>query len=206
MKGALACYVEAVRALLDAGVRLRGDVLVAAVCGEIEKTQYGDAQGAEYRGYAAGTRYLVTPRRRRRHVRARRADRGQGRARALRLALASHPRARQLHPHGVQRGQARPELDPALRNRVLDAVLEWIPTWEDDPRTRTAARRRSSTSARSRAASAGASRARRTAPTSSSTCACRRRSRWASRGARCWTWCASLAGRFPDTASRARST
>src|SRR5438128_611492 len=40
MKGALACYVEAVRALQDAGVRLRGDVLVAAVCGEIEKTQW----------------------------------------------------------------------------------------------------------------------------------------------------------------------
>ena len=60
MKGALACYVEAVRALQDAGVRLRGDLLIAAVCGEIEKTQYGDAQGAEYRGYAAGTRYLVT--------------------------------------------------------------------------------------------------------------------------------------------------
>ena len=39
MKGALACYVEAVRALQDAGVRLRGDVLIAAVCGEIEKTQ-----------------------------------------------------------------------------------------------------------------------------------------------------------------------
>ena len=60
MKGALACYVEAVRALQDANVRLRGDLLIAAVCGEIEKTQYGDAQGAEYRGYAAGTRYLVT--------------------------------------------------------------------------------------------------------------------------------------------------
>ena len=39
MKGALACYVEALRSLQDAGVRLRGDVLIAAVCGEIEKTQ-----------------------------------------------------------------------------------------------------------------------------------------------------------------------
>ena len=58
MKGALACYLAALRALQDAD--LRGDVLVAAVCGEIEKTQHGDAQGAEYRGYAAGTRYLVT--------------------------------------------------------------------------------------------------------------------------------------------------
>src|SRR5580765_2939707 len=60
MKGALACYVEAVRALMDAGTRLRGDVLIAAVCGEIEKTQHGSAQGAQYRGYAAGSRYLVS--------------------------------------------------------------------------------------------------------------------------------------------------
>jgi acetylornithine deacetylase/succinyl-diaminopimelate desuccinylase-like protein len=60
MKGALACYVEAVRTLQDAGVRLRGDVLIAAVAGEIEKTQYADATGGEFRGYAAGTRYLVT--------------------------------------------------------------------------------------------------------------------------------------------------
>jgi acetylornithine deacetylase len=58
MKGALACYLAAVDALR--GEELRGDVLVAAVCGEIEKTQYGDAQGAQYRGYAAGTRHLVT--------------------------------------------------------------------------------------------------------------------------------------------------
>ena len=33
--------------------------MIAAVAGEIEKTQQGDAQGAEYRGYAAGSRYLV---------------------------------------------------------------------------------------------------------------------------------------------------
>src|SRR6188472_4307900 len=33
MKGSLACYVEAVTALADADVTLRGDVLIAAVCG-----------------------------------------------------------------------------------------------------------------------------------------------------------------------------
>ena len=61
MKGALACYVEAVRALQATGARLRGDVLIAAVVGEIEKTQWGDEfRGKEYRGYAAGSRYLVT--------------------------------------------------------------------------------------------------------------------------------------------------
>jgi acetylornithine deacetylase/succinyl-diaminopimelate desuccinylase-like protein len=61
MKGALACYVEAVRALRDAGVSLRGDVMIAAVAGEIEKTQWHpDYVGREYRGYAAGSRFLVT--------------------------------------------------------------------------------------------------------------------------------------------------
>jgi acetylornithine deacetylase/succinyl-diaminopimelate desuccinylase-like protein len=61
MKGALACYVEAVRALIDSGLRLRGDVIVAAVVGEIEKTQWGEEfRGRDYRGYAAGSRHLVT--------------------------------------------------------------------------------------------------------------------------------------------------
>ena len=44
MKGALACYVEALRALAEADVRLAGDVMVAAVCGEIEKSQHGEAR------------------------------------------------------------------------------------------------------------------------------------------------------------------
>src|SRR3954465_4244038 len=60
MKGALACYVEAVRALQDGGMQLRGDVLIAAVGGEIEKTQQGSARGAQSRGYAAGSRYLAS--------------------------------------------------------------------------------------------------------------------------------------------------
>ncbi len=41
----------------------------------------------------------------------RRADRGEGRARALRRPVAPDPRARQLHPHRVQRGARRRELD-----------------------------------------------------------------------------------------------
>jgi acetylornithine deacetylase len=40
-------------------VRLKGDVIVAAVAGEIEKTQWGDFKGKEYRGYGYGTHYLV---------------------------------------------------------------------------------------------------------------------------------------------------
>ncbi|MDQ2911438.1 MAG: M20/M25/M40 family metallo-hydrolase [Actinomycetota bacterium] len=131
MKGALACYVEAVRALLDAGVRLRGDLLVAAVCGEIEKAQYDDAQGAEFRGYATGTRHLVT------HGGV--ADMcilGEPTEEKVVLGhfgslwLRVSTRGNFIHTafsEGVR------DQNSILRMReVLDAVLEWIPTWEDD--------------------------------------------------------------------------
>ncbi len=132
MKGALACYVEAVRALQDAGVRLRGDVLIAAVCGEIEKTQYGDAQGAQYRGYAAGSRYLVT------HGGV--ADmcllgeptEGKvvlGHFGALWLRIRVHGNF--IH---TAFSEGKRDQNSILRmHDVLAAVQEWIPTWEDDP-------------------------------------------------------------------------
>jgi acetylornithine deacetylase len=59
MKGALVCYTHAVKALQSAGVKLKGDLIVAAVAGEIEKTQWGEHRGKEYRGYGFGTHYLV---------------------------------------------------------------------------------------------------------------------------------------------------
>jgi acetylornithine deacetylase len=132
MKGALACYVEAVRALQDAGVRLAGDVLVAAVCGEIEKTQQGDAQGAQYRGYAAGSRYLVS------HGGV--ADmcilgeptEGKvvlGHFGSLWVRISTQGNF--IHTAFTEGKRDRNSI---LRMReVLDAVLEWIPTWEADP-------------------------------------------------------------------------
>ena len=59
MKGALVCYTNAMKALQRAGVRLKGDVIIAAVAGEIEKAQWGEFKGKEYRGYGCGTHYLV---------------------------------------------------------------------------------------------------------------------------------------------------
>ena len=59
MKGALVCYTQAVKALQRAGVKLKGDVILAAVAGEIEKTQWGEFHGKQYRGYGYGTHYLV---------------------------------------------------------------------------------------------------------------------------------------------------
>jgi len=132
MKGALACYVEAVTALADADVTLRGDVLIAAVCGEIEKTQYGDAVGAEYRGYAAGSRYLVTH---------------GGLADMCLLGEPTEGKVVLGHFGSLwlristQGNFIHTAFSEGLRDRnsilrmreVLDAVVAWIPTWEDDP-------------------------------------------------------------------------
>jgi acetylornithine deacetylase len=132
MKGALACYVEALRALADAGVRLRGDLMIAAVCGEIEKTQFGDAQGAEYRGYAAGSRYLVSH---------------GGVADMCILGEPSESKVVLGHFGSLwlrisTRGpfihtafsEGKRDQNSIVRMReVFDAVLEWIPTWESDP-------------------------------------------------------------------------
>jgi acetylornithine deacetylase len=132
MKGALACYLEAVRALQEAGTRLRGDVLIAAVCGEIEKTQQGEAQGAQYRGYAAGTRYLVSH------------------GGVADMCLLGEPTEGKvvlghfgalwlrIRVHGdfihTAFSEGRRGSNSILRARdVLDAVLEWIPRWEEDP-------------------------------------------------------------------------
>ena len=132
MKGALACYVEAVRALQDAGVRLRGDVLIAAVCGEIEKTQYGDATGPQYRGYAAGSRYLVSH------------------GGVADMCLLGEPTEGnvvlghygalwvRIRVHGnfihTAFSEGKRGLNSILRmHEVVGAVQEWIPTWEDDP-------------------------------------------------------------------------
>ena len=132
MKGALACYVEALRALADAGIRLRGDVMIAAVCGEIEKTQHGDAQGAQYRGYAAGSRYLVS------HGGV--ADmcilgeptEGKvvlGHFGSLWLRVSTQGNF--IH---TAFSEGTRDQNSILRMReVLDAVLAWIPGWEGDP-------------------------------------------------------------------------
>lgn len=131
MKGALACYLEAAQALADAGVELRGDLLIAAVCGEIEKAQYGEeAQGRAYRGYAAGSRYLVS------HGGV--ADMcilGEpteqkvvlGHFGTLWLRLST----RGPFVHTAFSEGRRAENSILRMREVLDAVLDWIPSWEE---------------------------------------------------------------------------
>jgi acetylornithine deacetylase/succinyl-diaminopimelate desuccinylase-like protein len=131
MKGALACYVEALRALQDAGVRLRGDLLIAAVVGEIEKTQWGEEfQGGEYRGYAAGSRHLV--------VHGGVADMcilGEPTEQKVVLghygALWVRISTRGPFVHTAFSEGRLPENSIVRMRSVLDAVLEWIPAWEE---------------------------------------------------------------------------
>lgn len=131
MKGALACYVEAVRALREAAVRLRGDVMIAAVAGEIEKTQYGDAQGAEFRGYAAGSRYLV------------------GHGGAADMCILGEPTENKLvlahfgtvwlrlsttgpFVHTAFSAGRLQENSIVRMAGVLERVVDWLPSWEDE--------------------------------------------------------------------------
>jgi acetylornithine deacetylase/succinyl-diaminopimelate desuccinylase-like protein len=64
MKGGLAAAVCAVGALARSGVKLRGDVIIAAVAGESEKAPVDGAlrsfRGPIYRGGGVGTRYYIT--------------------------------------------------------------------------------------------------------------------------------------------------
>jgi acetylornithine deacetylase/succinyl-diaminopimelate desuccinylase-like protein len=105
--------------------------MIAAVCGEIEKAQQGDAQGAEYRGYATGSRYLVShggvadmcilgePTEGKLVV---------GHFGSLWLRLSTQGNFVHTAFSEAKRGE-----NSILRMReVLEAVLEWIPSWEND--------------------------------------------------------------------------
>lgn len=129
MKGALVCYTQAVKALQRAGVKLEGDVIIAAVVGEIEKTQWGDYTGREYRGYGVGTHYLV--------------NHGVlpdmcilGEPTDMNVVLEHYGSLwARISTHGIYVHSAfsagREEQNSIHRMRdVLDAVVRWLPEWE----------------------------------------------------------------------------
>ena len=60
MKGGLAAFMIAGKALKRSGVRLKGDVILACVVGEISRSPIGPWQSQEYRGEGVGTRHLLT--------------------------------------------------------------------------------------------------------------------------------------------------
>jgi acetylornithine deacetylase len=60
MKSAMGTYVTAVEALQKAGIKLGGDIVIAAVAGEIEKAPVNDHEGPMYQGYGVGTKFAIT--------------------------------------------------------------------------------------------------------------------------------------------------
>ncbi len=60
MKSAMGTYVTAIEAIQKAGIKLGGDVVIAAVAGEIEKAPVNDHEGPMYQGYGVGTKFAIT--------------------------------------------------------------------------------------------------------------------------------------------------
>jgi acetylornithine deacetylase len=59
MKNAFAGYYGAIRMLQKAGVRLKGDITMGGVVGEIEKAPVDQYQGSAYRGGGLGTAHML---------------------------------------------------------------------------------------------------------------------------------------------------
>jgi acetylornithine deacetylase len=131
MKGAIACYLEAVRAIQDAGMELSGDVQVAAVVGEIETAQWGEEfRGSQYRGYSAGSHYLV------------------GHGGCADMCILGEPTEQRVvlghygtlwaristsgpFVHTAFSGERLEENSIVRMGEVLEDVRRWIPTWEE---------------------------------------------------------------------------
>ena len=60
MKSGLAAFMVAGKAIRESGVSLQGDLILAAVAGEISRTPIGPYQSEAYRGEGTGTQHLLT--------------------------------------------------------------------------------------------------------------------------------------------------
>jgi len=130
MKGALVCYTHAVKALKRAGAKLDGSLLVAAVAGEIEKSQWGDEfVGKEFRGYGVGTHYLVNH-----GVMPDMCILGEptdmqmvlGHYGSLWVRFTTHG----LYVHTAFSQNRQRDTSIWRMRDVLAAVYEWVPSWE----------------------------------------------------------------------------
>jgi acetylornithine deacetylase len=128
MKSALAAYAAAVRAVQDTGFNPGGDIVIAGVVGEIEKTQVDNFRGPQYRGYGSGSAYLV--------AHGGTAD----------VAILGEPTGLRMMPTHSGSCWFKISLKGALvhtahalgtgnvvqqMNRIVTALEEWIPDYED---------------------------------------------------------------------------
>jgi acetylornithine deacetylase/succinyl-diaminopimelate desuccinylase-like protein len=60
MKSGLAAFMVAAKAIKESGISLKGDLILAAVAGEISRTPIGPYQSEAYRGEGTGTIHLLS--------------------------------------------------------------------------------------------------------------------------------------------------
>ncbi len=60
MKGGVASFMMAAKAIKKSGIQLKGDLILTGVVGEISRTPIGPFQTQAYRGEGIGTRHLLT--------------------------------------------------------------------------------------------------------------------------------------------------
>src|SRR5262244_2133442 len=60
MKSGLAAFMVAGKAIVESGLTLKGDLILAAVAGEISRTPVGPYQSSAYRGEGTGTHHLLS--------------------------------------------------------------------------------------------------------------------------------------------------
>ncbi len=60
MKSGLAAFMVTGKAIRESGISLKGDLILAAVAGEISRTPIGPYQSEAYRGEGTGTQHLLT--------------------------------------------------------------------------------------------------------------------------------------------------
>lgn len=59
-KGPFACVLASAHAVKRSGVKLKGDIVLTGVCGEIGRAPVDQYQGAAHRGKGVGMRYMLT--------------------------------------------------------------------------------------------------------------------------------------------------
>ena len=133
MKSGLAAFMVAGKAIRESGISLKGDLILAAVAGEISRTPIGPYQSEAYRGEGTGTQHLLTHGIQSDYAIV--ADRSAHSIVWAQNGVAQFKISTFGDPHaawGVTREEKPPETSSAILKmmKVLQAVDEWAAEFE----------------------------------------------------------------------------
>src|SRR5690349_8891022 len=133
MKSGLAAFMVAGKAIKESGATLKGDLILAAVAGEISRTPIGPYQSESYRGEGTGTIHLLTHGMQSDYAIV--ADRSGHSVVWAQNGVAQFKISTYGDPHaawGVTREEKAPEVSSAILKmmKVLQAVDAWAAEFE----------------------------------------------------------------------------